>query len=163
MTLSHHHYPNLSESIELKNFVGYILSSVYLILNPFSQLSWMHYMGLCDFSLPITVSMIVRMVVLYFILLLASNRTIWINSHCSGLSQETIVCAVGLTMSLFMHWPLTNPEHPEAKINTILVVSWYINPYVSLMNMQFYITTDQSSQHQEQGIVDSIAPINLLR
>ena len=54
ITPSHyHHCANLSEDWTYKMPVRYSLSSVWVRLSIFSQLSIVHYMGLCVFSLPI--------------------------------------------------------------------------------------------------------------
>ena len=53
--------------------VRYILSSVWMRLSTFSQLSIRQYMGLCVFSLPISIVMI-EMYHIYFVLLSSSNR-----------------------------------------------------------------------------------------
>ena len=60
ITLSHyHHCANLSEDIELIKCLSDIyLSSVWVRLSIFSQLSIIQYMGLCVFSLPISLMMI---------------------------------------------------------------------------------------------------------
>ena len=65
----YHHSANLSEDIELLNieiFVIYILSSVWVRLSIFSQLSIIQYMGLCVFSLPISLVMIERIYTLSY-------------------------------------------------------------------------------------------------
>ena len=53
--------------------VRYIFSSVWVRLSTFSQLSIMQFMGLCVFSLPISLVMI-EMYHIYFVLLSSSNR-----------------------------------------------------------------------------------------
>ena len=55
-----------------KILIRYILSSVCLRLSQISQLSVMQYMGLCVFSLPISLMMIVRICVLYLIIIIKS-------------------------------------------------------------------------------------------
>ena len=68
ITPSHyHHCANLSEDIELiKCLSSYILSSVWVRLNIFSQLSIVHYMGLCVFSLHISLVMTERIYTLSY-------------------------------------------------------------------------------------------------
>ena len=67
ITLPHsHHYADLSECIELLKCLSAF--SVCLRLGNFSQLSSMQYMGLCIFSLPISLMMILRMPVLDLII-----------------------------------------------------------------------------------------------
>ena len=79
--------------------VRYMLPSVCLRLRQFSQLSFIQYMGLCVFSLPNSPVMIVRMCTL-------SNyhhqTEVWIINHCLGLGHENMVCAVCLTMFLYI-------------------------------------------------------------
>ena len=53
----YHHCANISEDIETIKCLSYILSSVWVRLNIFSQLSIAHHMGLCGFSLPISLMM----------------------------------------------------------------------------------------------------------
>ena len=68
------------------------VSSVGLRFRQFSQLYFMHYMGLCVFSLPIYPMTNVRIRVLYLITIIKSDvRSIW---HCLWLGHETIVSAV---------------------------------------------------------------------
>ena len=79
-----------------KMLVRYILSSVCLILSQFSQLSFMIYMGLCVFSLPIYLMMILRICVLYVILIIKSE--VWPICHCLRLGHEAMVGAVCLSI-----------------------------------------------------------------
>ena len=51
----------------------YILSSMYLIFIQFSQLPFMQYIGLCVFSLPISLLLIMRMRVLYLFIIVKSE------------------------------------------------------------------------------------------
>ena len=60
--------------------VRYNLSSVWVRLSIFSQLSIIQYMGLCVFSLPIS--------------------EVWTITHCLGFGHETMLCAVCLSVSL---------------------------------------------------------------
>ena len=67
ITPSHyHHCANLSEDIEHKMPVRYILLSLWVRLSIFSQLSIIQYMGLCVFSLPISLVMIERIYTLSY-------------------------------------------------------------------------------------------------
>ena len=105
-TLSHyHHYADVSET-ELPNWasqilVRYILSRVCLRLSQFSQLPFMQYtcIGLCEFSLSISLLMIVRICVIY--LSIISKSEVWPDCHCLGLGHETMVCTVCLSISLW--------------------------------------------------------------
>ena len=82
-----------------KMLLRYILSSVYLILSQFPQLSFMQYMGLCVFSLPIYLMMIVRISVLYLIIVTIKTE-VWPICQCVGLGHATMVCAVCLSILL---------------------------------------------------------------
>ena len=97
ITPSHyHHCASLSEDIELiKRPVIYSLSSVWVRKCIFSQLSIIQYVGLCVFSLPISLVMIEIMYILCLIIIIKSE--VWIITHCLGLGHETMVCAVCLT------------------------------------------------------------------
>ena len=61
----------------------------------------MQYIGLCVFNLPIFLMMIMRICVLYFIIIIKSEA--WTNSHCLGLSNETMIYAVCLDFFLWRH------------------------------------------------------------
>ena len=54
----------------------------------FSQLSFMQYMGLCIFSIPISLTMIIRIPVLDLIIIIKSEEC-----YRLGLGRETMVCA----------------------------------------------------------------------
>ena len=79
--------------------VRYILSSVWIRLSIFSQLSIIQYVGLCIFSIPISLVMIERIYILCLIIFIKSE--VWTITHCLGLGHETMVCAVCL--SIFLH------------------------------------------------------------
>ena len=79
--------------------VRYNLSSVWVRLSLFSQLSIIQYVGLCVFSLPISFVMIERMYILRLIIIIKSEA--WTITHCSGLGIETMVCAVCLSIFLW--------------------------------------------------------------
>ena len=57
------------------------LSSVRLTCSQFSQLSFMQYMGLCVFNIPISLMVIVRICVLYPIII---KLEVWPICHCFG-------------------------------------------------------------------------------
>ena len=78
--------------------VRYSLSSVWVRLSIFSQLSNIQYVGLCVFSLPISFVMIERIYILCLIIIIKSE--VWTISHCLGLGHETMVCAVCLFILL---------------------------------------------------------------
>ena len=77
------------------------LSSVWVRLSIFSQLSILQYVGLCVFSLPIFFVMIDRTYILCLIIIIKSE--VWTITHCLGLGHETMVCAVCL--SIFVSAP----------------------------------------------------------
>ena len=89
----------------LKLPVRYILSSVWVRLSIFSQLSIMQYVGLYVFSLPIFLVMIDRICILCLIIIIKSD--VWTITHCLGLGHETMVPAVCL--SIFLWKPLKPP------------------------------------------------------
>ena len=80
--------------------VRYILSSVWVRLSIFSQLSIIQYMGLCLFSLPISCVMIERIYILCLIVIMKSE--VWTIIHCSWLGHETMVYALCLSIFLFI-------------------------------------------------------------
>ena len=94
--------------------VRYNLSSVWVRLNIFSQLSNLQYVGLCVFSLPISFVMIERIYILCLIIIIKSE--VWTIIHCLGLGHETMVCAVCLSIFLciLLAWLLTSPGHHGA-------------------------------------------------
>ena len=74
--------------------VRYILSSVWVRLSIFSQFSFIQYVGLCVFSLPISLVMIGKIYILCLIIIIKSE--VWNIIHCLGLGHGTMVCAVCL-------------------------------------------------------------------
>ena len=83
-----------------KILVSNILSRMCVCLR-FSQFSWlslMQYVGLCVFSLLISLMMIVRIHVLYLIM---TKSEVWPVCHCLGLGHETMVCVVYPSIFLF--------------------------------------------------------------
>ena len=82
-----------------KVHVIYILSSLWVRISIFSQLSVIQYVGLCVSSLPIPLMMIEKMYILCLIIIIKSE--VWIIIHCLGLGHETMVCAVCLSILLW--------------------------------------------------------------
>ena len=80
--------------------VRYNLSSVWVRLSIFSQLSIIQYVGLCVFSSPISFVMIERIYILCLIIIIKSK--VWTITHCLGLGHETVLCAVCLSIFLFL-------------------------------------------------------------
>ena len=102
-TSSHyHHCANfLWRHWTYKMPVRYILSSVWVRLSIFSQLSIIQYVGLFVFSLPIYLVMIEIIYILCLIIIIKSE--VWTITHCLGLGHETMVCVVCLSVFLFLH------------------------------------------------------------
>ena len=83
----------------LKMHVRDILSSVSEIKHILSvQLSIIQYVGLCGFSLPISLVMTEYIYFVCRIIIIKSE--VWTIIHCLGLGHETIVCAVCLSKFL---------------------------------------------------------------
>ena len=78
--------------------VRYNLTSVWVRLSIFSQLSIIQYVGLCVFSLPIPFVMIENIYIICLIVIIKSE--VWTITHCLGLGHETMVCAVCLSIFL---------------------------------------------------------------
>ena len=104
--LHYHHYTDLPEGIELLK-----CSSDFFCLECVSDIRsillsiFMQYMGLCVFSLPISLMMIVRIPVFDLIIIIKSE--VWPICHCLRSVHETIVCAVCLSIFLIsQHWLL---------------------------------------------------------
>ena len=76
--------------------VRYNLSSVWVRISIFSQLSTIQYVGLCVFSLPISFVMIEKKYILCLIIIIKSE--VWTITRCLGLGHETMVCAVCLSI-----------------------------------------------------------------
>ena len=96
-----------------KMLVRYGLSSVWVRLSNYLsyQLSIIQYVGPCVFSLPISFVMIERIYILCFIIIIKSE--VWTITHCLGLGHETKVCAVYLSIFLWvlMSWRHKEPGH----------------------------------------------------
>ena len=76
----YYHYADLGESIEhMKCLQVHILSSMCPRLTIFPRLSFVQYMGLSGFSLPISLRMIVRLFALHLVIITKSE--IWIISR----------------------------------------------------------------------------------
>ena len=101
ITSSHHHHCAnfIWRHWTYKMPVRYNLSSVWVRLSIFSQLSIIQYVGLCVFSLPISFVMIER-IYIYFFLIIIIKSEVWIITQCLWLGHETMVCAVCLSIFL---------------------------------------------------------------
>ena len=114
-TPSHyHHWTSLSEGIEL--MLDIFLSSVWVILSIFSQLSNILYVGLCVFRLPISLVMIERIYISCLIIIIIKSE-VWTSNHCLGLGHETMVCTVCLSIFL---WILLMED-----IHLTLLIPWF--------------------------------------
>ena len=78
--------------------VRYGLSSVWVRLSIWSQLSIIQFVGLCVFSLPISFVMIEIIYIPCLIIIIKSE--VWTITHCLGLGHETMVCAVCISILL---------------------------------------------------------------
>ena len=93
ITSSHyHHCSNLSVGIDLMKCLSDIFCRVCVRLSIFSHLSIIQYVGLCVFSLAISLVMIEIIYVLCLNIIIKSE--VWTIIHCLGLGHKTIVCAV---------------------------------------------------------------------
>ena len=80
--------------------VRHILSRVYLRWSQLVQLYFSQYMGLCIFSLPITLEMILILCVFYLIIII--KREIWSQLPQLYFVQFMGLCAYSLSISLAM-------------------------------------------------------------
>ena len=105
--------------------VRYILSSVWVRLSIFSQLSLYNIWG-CVFSVyPFTLWWW-REYTLCLIIIIKSE--VWTIIHCLGFGHETMVCAVCLSLIL-----LISLNHANTAYLDILVISLYI------LHFEYYI------------------------
>ena len=79
--------------------VRYILSCVRLSI--FSPLSIIQYVGLCVFSLPMSLVRIGKIYIRFLIITIKSE--VWAITYCLGSGHETMVCAVCLSI-FFLIW-----------------------------------------------------------
>ena len=99
ITPSHyHHCANfiLKRHWTYKMPVRYNLSSVWVRLSIFSQISTIQYVGLCVCSLPISFVMSERIYIFCLIIIIKSE--VWTITRCLWLGHETMVCAVCLSI-----------------------------------------------------------------
>ena len=97
ITPSHyHHCANYSEDFELIKCLSDIFCEC-VRLSVFSQLSNIQYVGLCVFSSPTFMVMIEKIYMLF-----SYHHQIASITHCLGIGHETIVCAVCLTIFLWI-------------------------------------------------------------
>ena len=111
-----------------KMLVRYILHRVCLRLSQLSsmqlssnyQLSSMQYTGLCVFSLPISLIMIVRLRVLFLRSIIKSE--VWLICHCLGLGHETM----GICLFVFFWYTCNQNKTTQAKTVHTFDGIWYI-------------------------------------
>ena len=130
--LHYYHYADISESIELLECQVHPASSVCLTLSQLPQLSFMQYIGLCVFSVSISLMMIVRICVLYLIIIIKSE--VWSICHCLRLRHETMVCAECLL--IFYHVYLSR-GHTITSNSCISLMLWTLDKWERLLNHQF--------------------------
>ena len=97
--------------------VRYNLSSVWVRLSIFSQLSIIQYVGLCVFSLPISFVMI-EIIYIHCLIIIIKSK-VWTIIHCLGLGHRAMAYAVCFSIFLLvqiMVWrrlgakPLSEPK-----------------------------------------------------
>ena len=93
-----------------KLFVRYILSSVFVRLNPLSQLTLVQYMGLCVFVLPLGNS---ATCVLYIVIIIKPE--ISIIGNCCERGHETMMRALCLAASFCVGCAATRPNSFETQ------------------------------------------------
>ena len=89
--------------------IRYNLSSVWVRLRIFSQLSIIQNVGLCVFNLPISFVMTEIIYILCLITIIKSE--VWSITHCLGLGHEKMVCAVCLSIFLRYKTSLQTMQH----------------------------------------------------
>ena len=89
--------------------VRYILSSAWVRLSIFPQLSIIQYLGLCVFSVPISLVMVERIYILWLIIITKSE--VWTIIHCLGSGHETMVYAVCLAILFCIEKPRKNERY----------------------------------------------------
>ena len=126
ITPSHYHH---CESFIWRHWtykmpVRYNLSSMWVRLSIFSQLSIIQYVGLCVFSLPIFFVMIERIYILCLIIIIKSE--VWTITHCLGLGHETMVSAVCL--STFLTKKLMKKFLCQLSFKVFISHNWSLQP-----------------------------------
>ena len=118
--------------------VRYIMSSVWVRFSIFSQLSIKQYMGLCVFSLPISLVLTEK---IYTLLIIIINSEVWTIINCSWLGNETMPCAVCLYILILMGFPcITFPTRIFCRSVSGFVIGcplrWRHNDHAGVSNHQ---------------------------
>ena len=159
-TPSHYqHCASLSEISTYKMPVRYILSSVWVTLSIFSQLSIIQYVGLCVISWPIPLVIIERIYMLCFIIIIKSE--VWTITHCLGLGYKTMVCAVCLSISLWLdishnipNWQYNNKTNTVKPCTSLWVILWSL--FVRVIIIIIIIHVAAMLSHILQPISDQL-------
>ena len=130
ITPSHyHHWANfIWRKRTYKMPVRYSLSTVWVRLSIFSQLSIIQYVGLCVFSLPISFVMIERIYIFCLIIIIKSE--VWTITHCLGLGYETRVCAVCLSIFLLKNIIKIDQYQTPTEHKTVCIITEMYCTYV---------------------------------
>ena len=139
ITLYHYHYCANFIWIHwtYKMPVRYNLSSVWVRLSIFFQLSIILYVGLCVFSLPIPFVMIERIYILCLIIIIKSE--VWTITHCLGLGHETMVCAVCLSIFFLIHLAFVSYSSNDLLSDSCFHLSTLLNYWHAHTNTHTYI------------------------
>ena len=134
ITPSHyHHCANfIWRHCTYKMPVRYNLSIVWVRLSILSQLSIIQYVGLCVFSLPISFVMIE--IIYLRCLIITIKSEVWTINHCLGLENETMVCAVCL--SIFSCIAVTS-HRVLWRLKSLARRFFFLNSLVTLTGMKY--------------------------
>ena len=121
----------------------YNLSSVWVRLSIFSQLSNIQYAGRCVFSLPIYFVMVEIIYILCLIIIIKSE--VGTITHCLGLGHETMVCAVCLSIFFLKHF------------------AWYKRPCTSQITYKAWFMEDfYRMKHPMTEVIILLADLHFL-
>ena len=109
--------------------IRYSLSSVWVRLGIFSQLSITKHVGLCVSSWPISLVMIERIYILCLIIIIESEA--WTITHCLGLGHETMVCAACLSVffkapSHWCFWRESTSDRKMSPFNDVIMLRFIV-------------------------------------
>ena len=131
ITPSHyHHWKLIGRHWNYKMPVRYVLSSVWVRLSIFSQLSIIQYMG-CVFSVYPLPLWWLKEYILSLIIIIKSD--VWTIIHCLGLGHKTMVCAVCLyiLMMTMCHWNTSCIIGSHLNITTV-----FLNRGISIIKIR---------------------------